>query len=58
MFQITLTLYQITFNALQIHGRDPDEPIRWLGAVHLAQWWQISEHLYVPDNFNALMNNI
>jgi hypothetical protein len=28
-FQITLMLYQITFIALQIRGRAPDEPIGW-----------------------------
>jgi hypothetical protein len=29
MFQITLLFYRIMFNALQIPGRDPDEPNEW-----------------------------
>ncbi len=44
-FQITSMLYRITLNALQIRGRAPDKPIGWWGAVHLARWWQTSEHL-------------
>jgi len=59
MFQITLTLYWITFNALQIRGRDSDEPLDGEGQFTWPNGGRHqSTYIYVSDNFNALSDNV